>query len=184
MVTHCVKCKSKLSDETGYKRAEGGYHSYCKLCNKLASDKYRKQHLSQDRKRKNDWAKKWRQENPEKAKEKDSLDNKKRRSSIEGNLRNLIGNRIRMAIKGCKKSSTTSLIGCTLKKAREHLEAQFQPGMTWLNQGDWHIDHIKPCASFDLTKESEQKICFHYTNLQPLWALDNLKKGAIYPYQT
>ena len=50
--------------------------------------------------------------------------------------------------------------------------------MNWNNIGKWHIDHIKPCKSFDLTKSDEQKKCFHYTNLQPLWALDNIKKGA------
>jgi len=50
--------------------------------------------------------------------------------------------------------------------------------MSWNNHGEWHIDHIKPCTSFDLSKLSEQKKCFHYKNLQPLWAKDNLSKGA------
>ena len=51
--------------------------------------------------------------------------------------------------------------------------------MTWKNHGlkGWHIDHIIPCAAFDLTKEEEQKKCFHYSNLQPLWWIDNLKKS-------
>jgi len=57
--------------------------------------------------------------------------------------------------------------------------------MTWDNHGtghngkgmkEWHIDHIKPCASFDLSKPSQQRKCFHYSNMQPLWAKDNLKK--------
>ena len=50
--------------------------------------------------------------------------------------------------------------------------------MSWDNYGDWHVDHIRPCASFDLTNEDEQRICFHYKNLQPLWGPDNLEKGA------
>jgi len=50
--------------------------------------------------------------------------------------------------------------------------------MNWSNYGKWHIDHIKSCASFDLSKKSEQKKCFHYTNLQPLWAEENIKKGG------
>lgn len=52
--------------------------------------------------------------------------------------------------------------------------------MTWANYGKsgWHIDHIKPCASFDLSDPDQQKACFHYSNLQPLWAFDNLSKGA------
>ena len=51
--------------------------------------------------------------------------------------------------------------------------------MTWNNHGiyTWHIDHIKPCDSFDLSNEEDQKKCFHYTNMQPLWALENLSKS-------
>ena len=48
--------------------------------------------------------------------------------------------------------------------------------MTWNNHGKWHIDHRRPCASFDLTKEEDIKMCFHYTNLQPLWSTDNIRK--------
>jgi hypothetical protein len=57
------------------------------------------------------------------------------------------------------------------------LEKQFTKGMNWKNYGKWHIDHIKPCASFDLSLEHEQKLCFHFTNLQPLWAKDNIRKS-------
>lgn len=62
------------------------------------------------------------------------------------------------------------------------MQLQFKDGMNWgnYNYNGWHIDHIKPCALFDLSKEEEQKKCFHYTNLQPLWGIDNLKKGDRY----
>lgn len=62
---------------------------------------------------------------------------------------------------------------------------QFEPGMTWDNlgkgEGKWQIDHIIPCSYFDLTKEENQRICFNYRNLQPLWAKDNVKKSNKIP---
>ena len=78
-----------------------------------------------------------------------------------------------------KKSANTMVqLGCSRSFLLRHLKHQFLPGMTWDNYGEWHIDHIRPCASFDLTDPEQQKQCFHYTNLQPLWAVDNLRKGA------
>lgn len=81
--------------------------------------------------------------------------------------------------KGKKACSTKNIIGCTIKQLRKYLESKFDKDMSWSNFGlyGWHIDHIVPCSSFDLTKPSEQKKCFHYTNLQPLWAHDNLRKS-------
>lgn len=95
--------------------------------------------------------------------------------------------RIRTALKGDRKNGKTlQLLGCTAEFLKQYLESKFQPGMTWENYGNpngdhsdcWHIDHIKPCASFDLSDPEQQKECFHYTNLQPLWAIDNIKKGC------
>ena len=77
-----------------------------------------------------------------------------------------------------KSSKTIELTGCTWKFLREYIESKFSFGMTWGNRGEWHIDHIRPCDSFDLTDVNQQRQCFHYTNLQPLWALDNLRKGS------
>lgn len=78
-----------------------------------------------------------------------------------------------------KNKTTIDLLGCTPEFLKNYLESKFTEGMTWDNYGKkgWHVDHILPCASFDLTKEEEQKKCFHYTNLQPLWWLDNIKKS-------
>lgn len=77
-----------------------------------------------------------------------------------------------------KSDKIISLLGCSLKFFREHIERQFKEGMTWENRSLWHIDHIKPLASFDLKNPEHQKQATHYTNLQPLWAKDNLTKGA------
>ena len=77
-----------------------------------------------------------------------------------------------------KGVKTAELLGASISEVWNHLEKQFQPGMTRKNHGLWHIDHIKPCAAFDFSFLEQQKKCFHYTNLQPLWAEDNIKKGS------
>jgi len=78
--------------------------------------------------------------------------------------------------------ATRELLGCSDDHFRAHMESQFKEGMSWDNYGKdgWHIDHIRPCASFDLTDMEQVKQCFHYTNLQPLWAFDNISKGSSY----
>jgi hypothetical protein len=92
-------------------------------------------------------------------------------------LRSRLSNAIKN--KGGRKYNTTmNLTGCELNFLKGYLEAKFTEGMTWENHGEWHIDHIKPCCSYNLEDEEEQKKCFHYTNLQPLWATDNLVKGG------
>jgi hypothetical protein len=86
-----------------------------------------------------------------------------------------------LKIRGIKKNNRTmELVGCTTDHLRCHLESQFKLGMTWENRGynGWHIDHIKPCASFDLSDTEQQRACFNWTNLQPMWAADNQSKGA------
>jgi hypothetical protein len=74
--------------------------------------------------------------------------------------------------------SVSTLTGCTASQLKKHLESAFRRGMTWDNHGSrWHIDHIIPCSSFNLTEESEQLKCFHYSNLRPLFAKENYKKS-------
>ena len=78
--------------------------------------------------------------------------------------------------KSWKKGGTTEkLVGADINTVKRHIEMLFKDGMTWKNHGEWHIDHIKPLAS----AETEEEIMelFHYTNLQPLWAKENLKKS-------
>lgn len=96
-------------------------------------------------------------------------------------LKDNIRGKIRKAIKnknGNKFKTFSELLGCTFEEACKRIEQQWQPGMSWDNYGlkGWHIDHIKPINTFDLTCIEEQKKCFHYTNLRPLWAKDNLKR--------
>lgn len=78
-----------------------------------------------------------------------------------------------------KSNATKILLGCSINDFQLYIAAQFTEGMNWDNYGKfgWHIDHIIPCDYFNLEFEEEQRICFHYTNMQPLWAEDNLSKG-------
>ena len=88
--------------------------------------------------------------------------------------------RLHHALNGAAKAdSTMMLVGCTIQDLVAHIEAQWADDMNWDNYGlkGWHIDHIRPCASFDLLDPEQQRQCFHYTNLQPLWADENLKKS-------
>jgi hypothetical protein len=70
------------------------------------------------------------------------------------------------------------LLGCSIPELVRYLESKFLPGMSWDNRSRWHIDHIKPLCAFDLTDPKQQAVAFHYSNLQPLWAVDNMRKGG------
>jgi hypothetical protein len=97
--------------------------------------------------------------------------------AIASRLRSRLAGALRA--KGVRPSvRALKLVGCSAQALKVHLEAQFLPGMSWENRSLWHIDHKRPCASFDLTDIQQQYACFHYTNLQPLWATDNMKKNA------
>jgi hypothetical protein len=87
------------------------------------------------------------------------------------------------AQKEIKSDHTLSLLGCSIEEFRKHIESQFQEGMTWENQGrnGWELDHIIPCSYFDLSDPEQQRICFNYRNLQPLWKLENRRKQAKVP---
>lgn len=96
--------------------------------------------------------------------------------------------RVRVAIKrqyGNKAAKSMNLTGCSIAFLRQYLEERFTDGMSWANygrgHGKWNIDHIIPVSSFNLTLEDQQRKCFHYSNLQPLWFMDNMRKGTTMP---
>lgn len=100
-------------------------------------------------------------------------------NNIEHRLSKILRSRLNCAIKDNKGGSSIEDLGCSIEELKTHLESKFQEGMTWDNhtKDGWHIDHIIPLSSFDLTIPEELKKACHYTNLQPLWAKDNLSKG-------
>lgn len=107
--------------------------------------------------------------------------NKRYAEDPEFRIRLLLGARISSAIRAVgavKRVKSLSLLGCSLPELRKYLSSLFKSGMTWENYGPvWHVDHIKPCAGFDLSDLEQQKTCFHWTNLQPLFARENFMKG-------
>ena len=124
---------------------------------------------------------KWNAENRTKINmKKRELDQQRRRQDPIYRLTRNLRSRLWHALSSAtyKTDRTMNLVGCSITELKRHLESKFQTGMRWENYGLWHVDHIKPCVSFDLTIEKNQRECFHYTNLQPLWAADNLSKGG------
>lgn len=131
----------------------------------------------------------YREENREKLRDNANRYNRKpttrrkmaKRIAVDDNLRlrHLYSARIGNAIHRNSKQAigTERLLGCTITEARQHLQNQFAPWMTWKNHGEWTIDHIKPLSAFELTDERQVLKALHYTNMQPLGYADNIRKG-------
>lgn len=114
---------------------------------------------------------------------------KKRRTSVQFRLSTTLRSRFYEAVKNRREGgSAVRDLGCSITELKRYIEIQWQPGMSWDNWGrghhgqrEWQIDHIKPLAAYDLSDPAEVAKACHYTNLQPLWALDNMTKGARVP---
>lgn len=178
------------------KESKAEYDKRYREQNKLKIAEYKKQWATENAEQISERMRNYRKENSEKlAIEKSqysknnrpkinarkSIYEKNRRATdplfkLKKNTRNMV---LRYMSNGkCKR--TQEIIGCTYEELKLHIEKQFIEGMTWDNYGidGWHVDHIKPLAAAD--SEEEIVRLNHYTNLQPLWALDNLKKGATF----
>ncbi len=203
----CSKCgiEKEVSDFHKWKHGPDGYKRECKKCRKLETKKYYIKNEQKIKKRVSDY----RKSNPDKIKEirqkiyerdKERIlkinklyreNNKEKRNEYTRNrksndpifkLKHLMNSRIRIFMKSRniqKHNKTFDIVGCTPQELKEHLEFKFKDGMSWDNQGEWHIDHIVPLSS-GKTVDEIIKLC-HYTNLQPLWAIDNMKKGSKTP---
>jgi hypothetical protein len=122
----------------------------------------------------------WQKRNPEKVRKEKRLFSRKKRLTLMGGLNCRIANLIRYSLKGGKnKRHWECLVGYTLNELKSHLEKLFTDGMTWENMGLWHIDHKIPISHFHFTTPDDLsfKQCWALHNLQPLWAIDNMKKG-------
>jgi hypothetical protein len=105
--------------------------------------------------------------------------NKRRKLDLNFRLAGALRSRLWSAIRNnSRKGSAVRDLGCSIPELRVYLESKFTAGMTWENYGEWHIDHIKPLISFNLIDYAQLAEACHYTNLQPLWAKDNMAKGC------
>lgn len=191
----CNNCKQSKSLDFFYlsPTCKGGVDTVCKVCKKERSRIWAKENSEKRAAILRRWyranlkscdasARRWQRENPEKyAKINRRWRNNNpkwvEKNKISFNLRT----RIWGALKGhIKLGGTFELVGCSAIELQAHLQRLFKPGMSWENYGlrGWEVDHIRPCALFDLSDPEQQRACFHYTNLQPLWKSENRKKGA------
>lgn len=144
---------------------------------------YSKWHYQVNKDKRLDQTASWYQKNKAKKQQKARVRTKERlKTDINFKLAARLRNALYRAVVGgaVKKDPSVSYLGIDVADFKAHLESRFLPGMSWDNYGKdgWHIDHIRPLASFDLTDEAQLREACHYTNLQPLWAKDNLRKGA------
>lgn len=145
----------------------------CKQCGRDYQNTYHNLHKSKEKVSQSQWKKINREEY-------NAYHRERYKNNINHKLAGRIRDRLSSALKGkTKPASAIKMLGCTIDELKIHIESKFYEGMTWNNwdKHGWHIDHIIPLDSFDLTdKEQFGKAC-HYTNLQPLWAIDNWSKG-------
>lgn len=170
----CSVCEKRKNIEEFYKKSAcaEARRPECKVCSRGNNkSRYSTEYNTIQ-------CRKWVQNNAQRSRE---IKNRHQMNSIDCRIRMALRNRLFYALSGrTSEVSAVRHMGCTIKKLRAHLESQFKPGMTWDNwsQKGWHVDHIKPLASFDLTDDEQVKKAVHFTNLQPLWAFENQSKGA------
>lgn len=177
----CPRCKMERNiHNTGTdRRRKNGLQTYCKKCcreYRIKTD-YDKLYHFKNREKLNAKNRKYQSENKDKIRK---YINNKHKTNWNFRISKNLRNRTYLAFIGfCKSQSIMDLIGCTIEELWVKLELQFKPGMTKENYGEngWDIDHKIPISFFNLSDPVEQKQCFHYWNLQPMWHKDNLIKG-------
>lgn len=127
----------------------------------------------------NRYRRKWQRATPSRRQANNRARHLRATSTLEGRLVRQLRARLAQAVRNnAKGGSAVRDLGCGIAEFRDYIATKFTPGMSWDNWGDWHLDHIRPLASFDLSDRGQVLIACHYTNYQPLWAIDNRLKGA------
>lgn len=192
MTKLCSKCKEEKDLEFFHKdkTKKSGLVCCCKSCKKIATKKYYSNNTKkcilksskwkkENRKQNSIHSKKWAKNNRQHINSyvQDKA-NKNINFKLAGNLRSRLSEALK---KGYKSGSAVKDLGCTINQLKDWLERQFMSGMTWENygnkEGQWSIDHAYPLSLVDLTKKELLLPVVHYTNLQPLWNIDNVRKS-------
>ena len=167
--------KFKGGKKATYKRT---YEKY-----KERKTEYHKEWSKQNREKLNEYHKEWREKNIEKHREtKRTYQKEKRHTDPIYKLISNFRTAIYIVLKENKLDKYTNyfnMVGYSAEQLKEHLEKQFNDGMSWENYGEWHIDHIKPISSFEFDSSDDEqfKVCWSLDNLQPMWGIENIKKG-------
>jgi len=165
-----------LTDYPKDNNLKTGYRGKCKDCSNQQCRKYYTKHKNEIQIRHKNY-----NSSPKRKQQVRDYIRHKRKNNTHFKLTDNLRRRINYAISSGKKNDhTIKLLGCSIEYFKKYIESLWSDGMNWGNYGmfGWHLDHIIPCANFDLSDEEQQKKCFHYTNIQPLWAKDNWSKGA------
>lgn len=175
----CARCGViKSKDEFGKDSNKlDGIKPHCRPCHNAINREVRRKHPDKAA----GWSAKWQGENPEKVREKRNRSNRRRMQNPIHRLRGKIGTAVRASLaKGEGQPGAFRHLDYTLQELKSHLERQFLPGMSWQNMEEWHVDHIVPVSSFNITGPecAEFKRAWALTNLRPLWAKDNRRKHA------
>jgi len=181
------------------KEKVSAYHIEYNKKNKAKKSLYHKAHYAKNRLKKLTYRRKYVEKNKDKVLASARISNKKNflktkdriykyrnqryATNIQCKISDLLRKRFRHALRGNVKSkSAIKLLGCSIEDFKNHIASKFKPGMSWQNHGKttWHIDHIRPCSSFNLADPEQQRECFHHTNMQPLFAFENHSKNNRY----
>jgi hypothetical protein len=166
----CINCNQD-KDILNFIKSRKCNDGYLNICNSCRPEK------TWNKEKQKESEKRYVENNKEKIKEKW----KRQGMKINRKIRDSLNHRISGAMlsKNLRKNNKTfELVGCNIEFLKNWLEYLFIDEMNWDNYGKWHIDHVKPCCSFNLNNEDEVKQCFNWKNLQPLWAHDNIKKSG------
>jgi len=173
----CKFCGTLFDLSFFNKSKKGIFSPYCKKCEVLKNKIIR--HANPEKmKIKREASRRWKLLNKEKVRE---MYRNRRKNNIQYRIKSNLRRRLNKYIRNifnCNRERTIAYLGCSIDYLKSYLEMKFKENMSWDNYGKWEIDHILPCVSFDLTKEENLHKCFHYTNLQPLWKEENMKKGS------